>query len=155
MVSHELVPLLGTLLGGLIGYLSARLLWQSQLKQQRRNLARAFLLEVRQLKRMLQGYSNAFNSLGDNVIIQSSVYGRDGLYYSTQKEICSFPPELAENLYAFYMSLMEAEHARQVKKDDILFALHAEAVRVAIVKANETVPNLERLLEKESGERRR
>jgi len=152
MVPSEFFSVLGTILGGLIGYLSARLLWQTQMKQQRRNLARAFLLEVRQLKRMLQSYSNAFESLGDKTLIEAPIYGRDGLYYSTQKEICAFSPDLAENLYTFYMSLMEAERARQVKKDNIFFKFHAEAVRVAIVKANKSVPNLERLLAKEAGE---
>ena len=143
---------MGTILGGLIGFLSARFLWRTQTKHQRRILARAFLLEVRRLKPMLQGYSNAFASLGKKTLISTPVYDHDGLYYATQKEICSFPSDLAESLYAFYMSLMEAERSRQVKEGDILLEFHAASVQAAILKANESLGNLERLLAKEAGE---
>jgi len=38
-----------------------------------------------------------------------------------QKEIAAFSPELAEDLYRFYMNLLEAEWARMVKRDDRFF----------------------------------
>jgi hypothetical protein len=150
IIPTELYQLLGTIVGGLIGFLTARLMWQTQVRYQRRNLARGLLLEVRQLKRNLGLLAGLFEKVDGLQELRTPIYGSDGLYYSVQKEIASFSPELAEALYSFYMNLLEAERSRQVKRDDQFFGPAATAVRNAVIEAHKMLPALDQLLERES-----
>jgi hypothetical protein len=149
-IPTELLPLIGTLIGGLIGFVSARLLWRAQVRLQRKNLARAFLLEVRHLKRTLALFAGAFEKLPGLTEIGTPIYGRDGLYYALQKEVAAFTPEVSEALYRFYMELLEAERALQVKRDDQFFHAAAKSAQAAITEANGMLPRLEELLAREA-----
>lgn len=161
--AEALLSLVGVIVGGLIGFLSAWRLWKIQTRHQRRMLAKAFLLEVQRLKPMLVGFANIYlsetskegeKSFSSLPPPDNHLYDSGGLYYAAQKEICFFSSDLAESLYAFYMNLTGAELARQWVQKTVVNefrAVYTEAVWTYLLKANESIPNLEQLLAKETG----
>lgn len=152
----ELLSIISTLLGGLIGFLSAWLMWRTQTQYQRHNLARAFLLEIAHLKEQLDVFANAFESLRAHhgyrgrFDIKFPIYDNNRLYYATQKEIAAFEPKLAEALYRFYMDLIAIERMRLLEPNDQFFAPSRDILEDRILKAREAAANLERLLVRET-----
>jgi len=158
--------LVGAIVGGLIGFFSAWYIWKIQTRHQRRALAKAFLLEVQGLKPKIDGLSKMYRSVKNGhgpfpvseiPPLDHPLYDSQSLFYhAAQKEICFFSPDLAGRLYAFYMDLTGAESARRWIKETAIAefrGIYAEASWDLLLKANESIPDLEQLLAKETGTR--
>ena len=144
----ELLPILTTLVGGLIGYLSASKMWSKQQAERRRNIARGILLEIQSLENMLTGMANILNAPqgGTNVRIDSPLYPSHGLYHVLQKDLFSFDSELSGALFQFYIRLLEADRLRLHPPNDPAFAQMQAGVRAALSGAVNQLPGLKILL---------
>ncbi len=144
----ELLPILTTLVGGLIGYLSASKMWSKQQAERRQNIARGILLEIQSLENMLTGMANILNAPqgGTNVRIDSPLYPSHGLYHVLQKDLFSFDSELSGALFQFYIRLLEADRLRLHPPNDPAFAQMQAGVRAALSGAVNQLPGLKILL---------
>ena len=149
----ELVPILTTLVGGLIGYLSASNIWSRQQAERRRNISQGILFEIQSLEKMLTGWVNILNAPpgGGNVRINSPLYPAHGLYYVLQKDLFSFHLGLSGALFQFYLRLIDAERLRLHPPNDPAFAIMQDGVRAALSEAVNQLPELKRLLQGELG----
>ena len=148
-----LLPILTTLVGGLIGYLSASKMWSKQQAERRRNIARGILLEIQSLENMLTGWVNILKASpgGTHVRIDSPLYPSHGLYHVLQKDLFSFDSELSGALFQFYLRLLEADRLRLHPQKDPAFAIMQDGVRAALSGAVNQLPGLKTLLLGELG----
>ena len=132
-IFKALVPILTTLAGGLIGYLSASKMWSKQQAEKRRNIARGILLEIQSLEKMLTGLVNIFNAPpgAANIKIDSPIYPVHGLYHVLQKDLFSFHSDLSGALFEFYLRLLEADRLRLHPPQDPAFAIMQNGTRSA------------------------
>jgi hypothetical protein len=141
----------GTIIGGAIGFMSAYAMWKIQIKQNRKNIAQGFFLELDSLEGMLKAYADVFSNPGSGVrtaAIEQPLY-EDGLFLAYRKELFSFDKDLAKHLFEFYTTLLTAERNRQIDKSSIFFGPANKEMKDAIKKANKMLPQLKELLKKE------
>jgi len=152
-IVKALVPILTTLAGGLIGYISASQMWNKQQVEKRRNIALGILLEIQSLEKMLTGWGNILNASSESaaVRIQSPLYPAHGLYHVLQKDLFSFHSELSGALFKFYLDLLEAERLRLHPPEDPAFATMQDLARAALAAAVNQLPQLKTLLLSELG----
>jgi len=150
MLSY-LAPLAPTLVGGLIGFLSARLMAAYQAGRQRRNIAQGILLELAQLEKPLTGWANILRSPpgGGLVRIDTPLYPSHGLYHTLKKDILQFDHELAREAFAFYIGLMNVEQERHTPTDSPAYPIMMEGVGKGLADSTERLPRLRALLLKE------
>ncbi|MBI3491478.1 MAG: hypothetical protein HY047_06820 [Acidobacteria bacterium] len=148
-----LTPVLTTIVGGLIGFLAARMMWEIQETRRRKSVAQAFLLELGSLERMLAGFARVLQSPpgGSQVRIESPLYPSYGLYYTLQKDLFSLSPELSGPLFQFYLRILEADRLREFSPTDPRFALMQDGVRSALASAVSQLPDLKVRLSREIG----
>ncbi len=147
-----LIPVLSTVVGGFVGFLSARTMWKAQLRQQRRNVAQALVLEISSLEPTLAMYAQGLALPppgGGLALVSSPIYPEHGLYYSLQKDLFSFNAHLSEALFAFYMDLLEVEKIREIGPSDPFFPVAAEALHPCISRTHQRISASKGLLEKE------
>jgi hypothetical protein len=137
-------PVLSAIAGGLIGFLSARVMWATQEATRKRSVAQGFLLELMSLEKPVTGWPKVIANPpgGGTVRIQTPLYPAHGLYFALQKEIFSFQPALAGGLYQFYRRLLEAEALRQTPTTDPSYRVVLEMVQADLTKAGDQLPAL-------------
>jgi hypothetical protein len=143
--------LLPTFVGGLIGFLSARLMAAYQAARQRRNIAQGILLELGRLEKPLTGWANILRNPpgGGQVRIDTPLYPSDGLYHSLKKDMLQFNHELAGELFAFYIGLMNVEQERRTPTDSPAYPIMMKGVAKGLSESVERLPHLRALLLKE------
>lgn len=153
-ILKTMIPILTTVVGGLIGYLSASKMWSKQQAEKRRNIARGILYEVQSLEKMLTGCVNILNTPPDStkIKIDSPLYPSHGLYHVLQKDIFLFHSDLSDALFQFYIRLLDADRLRQHPPHDPAFATMQEGVRAALDAAVSQLPELKKLLLGELGQ---
>lgn len=149
---NALTPVLTTLAGGLIGFLSARAIWKSQESRRRRNVAQGLLLELNSMEKMLTGWANVLGG-PNRVKIDSPLYPPTGLYHVLQKEIFAFDQNLSRSLFQFYMRVLEAEGIRSYLPTDPRYSVLQESAHAALRAAVDQLADLKALLLKEIGEK--
>ena len=146
---NSLMPVLTTLTGGLIGFLSARAIWKAQESQRRRNVAQGLLLELISMEKMLTGLANVLGG-PNKVRIDSPLYPPTGLYHVLQKEIFAFDQNLSRSLFQFYMRLLEAERFRSLSLTDPRYSILQEGAQATLRAAVDQLADLKALLLKET-----
>lgn len=147
-----LEPVLSAVAGGLIGFLSARMMWLSQEKLRRKNIATGLALELSAMQKMLSGYANILSGPG-LYKIDTPVYPATGLYRIFQREIFSFEPSLSQELFEFYNRVLEAEQLRTLSPQDPRYPLMQQGAGAALTNAIAQLPGLVKALRREAGDR--
>jgi hypothetical protein len=139
-----ITPVLSAVAGGLIGFLSARIMWATQEATRRRSIAQGFLLEIMSLEKMVTGWPKVIANPpgGGTVKIDTPLYPAQGLYFALQKDIFSFEPSLAGELYQFYRRLLEAEELRKIPPTDPRYRVILEMIQADLTKAGHQIPSL-------------
>lgn len=146
-----LTPVLTTIAGGLIGFLSARMMWHSQERLRRKNIAIGLILEISSMEKMLSGYANILS--GQSLFkIDTPVYPATGLYRILQREIFSFEPSLCRQLFEFYNRVLEAEQLRTLSPQDPRYSVMQQGAGLALTSAVAQLPELVKALRREAGE---
>lgn len=146
-----LTPVLTTIAGGLIGFLSARMMWHSQERLRRKNIAIGLILEISSMEKMLSGYANILS--GQSLFkIDTPVYPATGLYRILQREIFSFEPSLRRQLFEFYNRVLEAEQLRTLSPQDPRYSVMQQGAGLALTRAVAQLPELVKALRREAGE---
>jgi hypothetical protein len=146
-----IILILGTLIGGIIGFISSYTMWKVQINQNKRNIAQGFYLEISSFENTIEQYAKVFDTPGPGaglVKIEQPVYD-DGLFFACRKEIFAFNKDLSKILFNFYTYLLTAEKDRQVDKSDMFFEQANDEMKNSIKKANELLPKLKELLKNE------
>jgi hypothetical protein len=138
-----LTPVLTTVAGGLIGFLSARMMWLSQERLRRKNLATGLLLEITSMEKLLSGPA-LFK-------IDTPVYPSIGLYRTFQREIFSFDAVLSRQLFQFYNRVLEAEQLRALSPQDPRYSVMQQGAGLALTNAIAQIPELVKGLGREGG----
>ena len=146
-----LTPILTTVAGGLIGFLSARMMWHSQEQLRRKNIAAGLILEITTMEKMLSGYANMLSGPGI-FKIDTPVYPATGLYRIFQREIFAFEPTLARQLFEFYCRVLEAEQLRTLSPNDPRYRIMQEGVGLGLTRAVAQLPELLASLRKEAAD---
>ena len=145
-----LTPVLTTVAGGLIGFLSARMMWLSQERLRRKNLATGLLLEITSMEKLLSGYANILS--GPALFkIDTPVYPSIGLYRTFQREIFSFDAVLSRQLFQFYNRVLEAEQLRALSPQDPRYSVMQQGAGLALTNAIAQIPELVKGLGREGG----
>jgi hypothetical protein len=145
-----LTPVLTIVAGGLIGFLSARMMWHSQEQLRRKNIAAGLILEISTMEKMLSGYAHMLSGPGI-FKIDTPVYPDTGLYRIFQREVFAFDAELARQLFEFYSRVLEAEQLRTLSPQDPRYRLMQEGAGMALTRAVAQMPALIAGLRKEAG----
>jgi hypothetical protein len=146
-----IIVILGAVIGGIIGFISAYAMWKVQIKHNKRNIAQGFYTEISSLERTIELYAEAFSTPGPGtgpVKIDLPFYG-DGLFFAFRKEIFAFNKDLSKLLFEFYNYLLTAERDRQIDNSDLFFEPANEEMKNSIKKAYNLLPELKKLLKKE------
>lgn len=147
-----LTPVLSAVAGGLIGFLSARMMWLSQERLRRKNLATGLALELTSMEKMLSGYAKILS--GPSLFkIDTPVYPVTGLYRTFQREIFSFEPGLSRQLFEFYNRVLEAEQLRTLSPQDPRYPVMQQGAGAALTNAVTQLPELVKALRREAGDR--
>lgn len=145
------ILILGTIIGGIIGFIFSYAMWKVQINQNKRNIAQGFFLEISSLAEMIKTYANVFSNPGPGaglVKIEQPLYN-DGLFLAYRKELFAFDKDLSKLLFEFYTSLLTAERDRQVDKSNIFFKQANDEMKKSIKKVNALLPRLKKLLKNE------
>lgn len=145
-----LAPVLTSIAGGLVGYLSARAMWRAQEKQRRQNIAVGFLIELISMEKMLTGWSNSL-SQPDRVRIDTPLYPATGLFHVLQRELFSFDPALSRSLFEFYSHILEAERLRTYAPEDPRYPILQQGAGAGLKAAVGQLSHLQQLLGREAG----
>ena len=147
-----LTPVLSAVAGGLIGFLSARMMWLSQEQLRRKNIATGLALELNAMQKMLSAYANMLSGPG-LFKIDTPVYPATGLYQIFQREIFSFEPSLSRELFEFYNRVLEAEQLRTISSQDPRYLLMQQGAGAALTNAVAQLPGLVKALRREAGDK--
>lgn len=147
-----LTPVLSAVAGGLIGFLSARMMWRSQEQLRRKNVAAGLVLELIAMQQMLTGYATMLSGPG-LVKIDTPVYPATGLYRIFQRDIFSFDFSLSRELVEFYNRVLEAEQLRTLSLQDPRYALMQKGAGARLTNALAQLPGLLKALRREAGDR--
>lgn len=142
---NVLSPVLTSIAGGLVGYLSARMMWRAQEKQRRQNIAFGFLIEVTSMENMLNGWSNILSQPG-RVRIDTPLYSATGLFHVLQRELFSFDPALSRSLFEFYSHILEAERLRTYALEDPRYPIMQQGAGAGLKAAVGQLSHLQQLL---------
>jgi hypothetical protein len=150
----KLTPVWTTLAGGLIGFLAARLMWQTQVRHERKNLAQGLLLDLQSLQGGLTTWTNVYRNPPEGATVRADTpfYPAAGLYYAVQKEISSFPADLSRALFRFYSTVLQAEALRTFPVDRAAAHEVHKVVGAALTRATEQLPSLMERLSRELDE---
>ena len=151
MEKKIIILILGTVIGGIIGFMSSYIMWKVQIKYNKKNIAQGFYLEISSLEKTIELYAKAFDTPGPGatpVKIGQPLYG-DGLFFACRKEIFGFNQDLSKNLFEFYTYLLTAEKDRQIGNAHQFFKQANDEMKNSIKKAYNLLPNLKGLLKKE------
>ena len=142
-----------SLVGGIIGFASSYFMWKIQARDEKKNIARAFILEISSLEESLKIFVKMLENPPPDPNIKyisiSQPFYTNGLFFSFRKEICFFNRRLSENLFAFYTNLLKAEELRQMDISGKFPTIVNEGMRDCISKTYYSIPELKKLLEKE------
>lgn len=142
-----------SLIGGIIGFASSYFMWKMQNKYEKKNIAKAFILEIVSLEESLKIFTKMFENPPPDPKIKyiniSQPFYTNGLFFSFRKEICFFNRKLSENLFTFYMNLLKAEELRQMDISGKFPSIVNEGMRDYISKTYYSIQELKKLLEKE------
>jgi hypothetical protein len=126
----DLVSIVLVVFAALFGFIASILLWQLQERKKKQNIVRAFQIEIKRLKpiinqtySLLKKYEPPKYSGGGDVqnsenydiykrIKKLHLYSESGNWYILKKDIYSLNPQLCENLDVFYYNLIESEELR-------------------------------------------
>ncbi|MFZ2071468.1 MAG: hypothetical protein WAV32_07740 [Halobacteriota archaeon] len=137
MEKEIMTLILGTVIGGIIGFMFSYIMWKVQIKYNKKNIAQGLYLEISSLEKTIELYAKAFDTPGPGaalVKIDQPFYG-DGLFFACRKEIFGFNQDLSKNLFEFYTYLLTAERDRQVDNSDQFFKQANDEMKNSIKKS--------------------
>lgn len=162
-----ILVLIGACVGGYWSYLGSQNAIKTQLKNETKNVAKAFKLDIETVEKS-EYFTTACRLFAKNsdggydqntapYMPQSPWYNKEtGLYFIYQHEIAKLDLELSRKIINFYDNLIVAENLRSFISQDHAFFKHDDVERInkyhemkkLIIKCGDLIPELIEELEK-------